>query len=189
MTATPDRAGTVPESTSRAVPADDAINAAMAEAADRLEAVAPGYLERVRQATGRLAVRARPAGVGGHEDATPDAPAHERRGADAGGPLDTGAGAARLALLAVEDAATIDVDVPVASRQRAAQPLKAGVKRLVGWYVSYLGQQVTVLGRSVTRLGAVLVERTEELDARTEAISGDVARLAERIERLEHPAR
>jgi len=117
---------------------------------------APGYLERIRSATGRLAAR------------------------------DTSAGDAWAALATVEDHARVDVDVPIASRRRELSWLKGLVKRLTAWYLGYLGHQVTLLGESVVRFGGLLVQRTEELEESTGRAHADIQALAERIERLEH---
>lgn len=123
--------------------------------AERLERTAPGYLERIRRATAALAVR---------------------QGAD---------GDARAALADVEDAATVDIDAPTASARPAGRVAKDMTKRLVGWYVGYVGRQVSVLGHATARLGALLLERTEALEAATDRLGAEVERLAARVERLE----
>jgi hypothetical protein len=135
-----------------------ALSARAAELEGRLDGTAPGYLERVRRATARLA--ARPVGAGGDP---------------------------RIALDDVEQAATIDLAVPTASAQRGGSLLKATIARLIGWYVRYVGQQVTVLGQAVTRFGTVMVERTDDLDARTDGLRRDLDGLAARVARLEQP--
>lgn len=125
------------------------------DAAERLEQVAPGYLDQVRRAAARLGVRA-----GAASDA-------------------------RLALADLEDAASIDIDVPTASPRREAAALKSAVKRLTAWYLRYLGQQVTVLGQATARLGGVLVARTESLEASIGRLDGEVQDLDSRLKRLE----
>lgn len=130
-----------------------------AATADLLEASGPGYLDHIRRATARLSVRA-------------------------------GAAAdARAALADVEQASRIDVDVPTASAVRAKAVAKDAAKRLVGWYLNYLGQQVTVLGQAAVRLGGVLVERTEELQAASDRLRADVDALSARVDRLERDGR
>jgi hypothetical protein len=128
-------------------------------AAARLEREAPGYLERVRRATMRLA--ARPGTLGDP----------------------------RIALDALGEVTTVNVDVPTASRRRPVRVIKVVIRRLLGWYLRYLGDQVTVLGQAVARLGAALVERTEQLGDETAKLQRDVNGLAERVERLERGQR
>lgn len=128
-------------------------------AAARLEQEAPGYLEHVRSAAARLAVTDRE-------------------------PSDI-----RAALLDVEDTATIDIDIPTASRQPAARFVKAAVKRLIGWYLRYVGQQITAFGQAVTRLGTTVADRTEAIEARTAELETQVADLSGRIDRLERGGR
>jgi hypothetical protein len=128
-------------------------------AAGRVEAVAPGYLARVRQAAARLAVRT---GVNGDVD---------------------------TALDDVRQSARIDVDVPTLSSRRAVRLVKAAVKALTGWYLRYLGQQVQVLGESVSRLGDALVARTESVESRVEGHDARIADLSARVAALEDAAR
>lgn len=127
--------------------------------AERLEAVAPGYLERVRAAVARLARR------------------------------DVAAERSRVALAELRELVDVDVDVPTRSRRRAAGALKAAVKLLVGWYLRYLGDQVTAIGRATVALGEALVDRSERTAARTAALGEELQDLRARIERLEAAAR
>jgi hypothetical protein len=124
-------------------------------AARRLEIEAPGYLAKVRDAVARLGWR----------------------------PLADGD--ARGALLEVEDLSSMDLDVPTLSRHRSLRVLKWGVKRLVGWYLRYLGQQVTALGQATARLGGALVEQTERLEGSNARLEEAVTELRSRVERLE----
>lgn len=126
----------------------------------------PSYVDRVRQAVGRLAAR---------DDDPGDAPG---------------------ALLVLEDSAVIDVEVPVASTTRAGTLLKTGVRRLSGWYLRYVAEQVTLFGQATVRLGTALVDRTDQLRTaaeRLEQTSGvlrhDLDGLAERVRQLEEQAR
>ena len=130
----------------------------VAEAAARLEREAPGYLELVRRVATRLA--ARPGTLGDP----------------------------RIALDALGAVTTVDVDVPTASRRRGVRLVKVMIRRLIGWYLRYLGDQVTVLGQATSRLGAALVERTEQLGDETARLQRDVRVLAERVDRLERGA-
>jgi hypothetical protein len=123
-----------------------------------LTAVSPedaDYVERARRAATRLSVRS---------PSDPDV---------------------RLALVDVQDAAAVDVDVPTTSADPRAHMVKQATKRLVGWYFRYVGQQVTVLGNATARLGELLVERTEGLQTSLQRLEKDLSELAARVERLE----
>jgi hypothetical protein len=132
-------------------------------AAERLEAIAPGYLAQVRRAAGRLGVR-------------------NTTGGDLDGLLDD-----------VADQTHIDAEVPTASRRREVRLVKVAVKRLTGWYLRYLAQQVTALGESVSRLGRELAARSDaleikaqDLDETVTALTGVVDGLRQRVARLEY---
>ena len=120
-----------------------------------------------------------------HERSDPDL---LRRVRDAIAPFArTGSAAldARRALAEVRFRARIDVDVPTASRRRRETWLKSAVKRLVRWYLSYLGDQVSVLGAAITRLGEAIVQRTEATEQATQRLSSRVDGLEERVAGLE----
>jgi hypothetical protein len=125
----------------------------------RLATIAPGFLEQVRDAAGRLAPR--------YLD-----------GSDA-----------RAALATVEDLALIDLDAPTGSRLPLVPLLKKAIKRLIIWYLSYLGRQLSGFGQAVAHLGGILVDRTERLEGITGSLQGDVARLADRVAQLEEGPR
>jgi hypothetical protein len=129
-----------------------------AAAEARLATIAPGFLDRVREAAGRLGLR------------------------------DLDSTDARAALLAVEDLALIDLDVPTASRLPLVPIVKKAVKRLVGWYLSYFGRQLSAFGQAVTHLGGILIDRTERVEATTGVLQADVARLSDRVTDLEQRA-
>lgn len=116
------------------------------------EPSALAYIERVRHLTERLAAR----------EVAPD---------------DVGA-----ALEAVRDVATLDADAPTASHHPQARLLKAGVKRLVAWYMVYVAEEVNDLAFALLRLGETLATRAQ----RSEATSLE---LGARIEELEHRVR
>jgi hypothetical protein len=126
------------------------------EAAEaRLAAIAPGFLDRVRQVADRLALR--------------DADAND----------------ARAALVAVDDLAVIDIDAPTVSRLPLVPVVKKAVKRLIAWYLFYFGRQLAAFGQAVSHLGGILVDRTERLEEVTASLQADVARLADRVTQLE----
>jgi hypothetical protein len=140
-------------------------SAELRTAAVALAETDPSYVEHIRRAAGRLAAR----------DGDPgDAPG---------------------ALLVLEDSATIDVEVPVASTTRAGTLLKTGVRRLSAWYLRYVAEQVTLFGQATVRLGTALVDRTDQLTTAAErqektasVLRHDLDGLAERVRRLEHGA-
>jgi hypothetical protein len=92
--------------------------------------------------------------------------------------VDPEADDARAAMDAVDHFADLDIDVPTASRFPLVGLLKRAIKRLIGWYLGYFGRQLTTFALAVTNLADILVERDEER-------SGELARLAQRVERLE----
>jgi hypothetical protein len=127
----------------------------LSAAAAELARVAPGYLERVRDQARRLSVR-------------------DRDGTDAG-----------AALEALEDLADIDIDVPTASRIRAAVLVKQAIKRLIGWYLGYFGRQLAAFGQAVAHLCEMMLRRIVAVEDSTQRLQGEVRRLEERVARLE----
>jgi hypothetical protein len=130
-------------------------NARLLAAEERLSRLAPGYLDRVRAAAGRLAVR-------------------DLDRSDAG-----------AAVEAVQELSVIDLEVPTASRVPAARVVKKAVKRSVAWYLDYFGRQVSAFGQSVANLSLVLLDRTERVEAANAALRSDIDRLIRRVEQLE----
>lgn len=114
------------------------------------------YVEEVRRAAGRLAVR------------------------------ESGPQAARDALADVEDLTDIDVEVPTDSPDVAARYLKRLVKRLLRWYIRYVAAQVTALGQALTRLGSEIVDRLDGLESSTKELDARLEDLTARVERIEH---
>ena len=110
------------------------------------------YVSRVRAAAGRLAVT-----EGGGDDV-------------------------RSAALLLEQQAVIDVEAPVASRTLPQRLVKQLVRKLVGWYVRFLGHQVGILGQATGRFALVVAERLDRLEA---AQNAERAALTERIVALE----
>lgn len=133
--------------------------ASLAVAEARLATIAPGFLDQVRQAAGRIAART-------------------LAGSDA-----------RASLSAIEDLAVLDLDVPTGSRLPLMPIVKKAVKRLIAWYLSYFGRQVSAFGQAVTEFGGLLLDRTERLEDVTGALQTDVARLTDRVADLERDAR
>ena len=127
----------------------------VAAAEARLSAMAPGYVNRVRQAAGRLEPR-------------------DALGTDA-----------RATLVTVDELSVLDLDAPTTSQTRTAQLIKTAVKRLVSWYLAYIGQQLSGFGRVIGHLAAILLDRTERLEHGVADLEARVARLSERVDRLE----
>jgi glycosyltransferase involved in cell wall biosynthesis len=89
------------------------------------------------------------------------------------------------ALADLADSATIDVEVPMGSNRRAGRAVKQVIKKLTRWYLRYVAQQTTVLGQASVRLGAALAEQADRLEDTTSGLATEMARLGERLERLE----
>ena len=133
----------------------DALAAELSAEAARLaagEGFPAGYLARVRTAAARLAVT-----EGGRDDV-------------------------RSAALLLEQQAVIDVEVPVASRTLPQRLVKQAVRKLVGWYVRFLGHQVGILGQATGRFALVVAERLDRMEA---APSAEQAAATARIAALE----
>jgi hypothetical protein len=130
--------------------------------ADRLAAepsFPADYLALVRAAAGRMAVT-----EGGQDDA-------------------------RTAALLLEQQALIDVDAPVAARTLPQRLVKVVVRKLVGWYVHFIGHQVGLLGQAAARFALIVAERLDRLEAAhaTEraAMAAEIAALQARVAELE----
>jgi hypothetical protein len=130
--------------------------------AERLAAGAgfpAAFVARVKAATGRLAVT-----EGGRDDV-------------------------RSAALLLEQQATIDVEAPVASRTLPQRLVKQAVRKLVGWYVRFLGHQVGILGQATGRFALAVAERLDRLEAaqsaEREAMAAQIVALEARVTELE----
>jgi cell division protein FtsB len=117
------------------------------------------FVERVRAATGWLGVA----------DPAPDDVRH--------------------AALLLHRQAHVDLEPPMAARDPLRRAVKQLVRRLVGWYVRFLGAQLGALGQAAARLGLAVAERTERLQAtqaadRTE-LQAELEGLRARVAKLE----
>ncbi|HEV8624939.1 MAG TPA: hypothetical protein VG034_10830 [Acidimicrobiia bacterium] len=146
--------------TSSAAPA--ALAAEVVAEAERLAAepdFPAAYLARVRTAAARLAVT-----EGDRDDV-------------------------RSAALLLEQQAVIDVEVPVASRTLPQRLVKQVVRKLVGWYVRFLGHQVGILGQATARFALVVAERLDRIEAaqaaERAAVANEIAALRARVAELE----
>ncbi len=84
----------------------------------------------------------------------------------------------RHAALLLERQATIDLQVPTASRVPGVSLLKRSLKKLMIWYLRYLGHQISSFGQATARFGVTVANRVDGLE-------GEVADLRERVARLE----
>jgi hypothetical protein len=95
----------------------------------------------------------------------------------------------RSAALLLEQQAVIDVEVPVASRTLPQRLVKLAVRKLVGWYVRYLGHQVGILGQATARFALVVAERLDRIEAtqtaERAAMAAEIAALQARVAELE----
>ena len=117
------------------------------------------YLARVRTAAARLALT-----EGGQDDV-------------------------RSAALLLEQQAVIDVEGPVASRTLPQRLVKLLVRKLVGWYVRFLGHQVGILGQATARFALMVAERLDRIEAAQSAeravMAAEIAALQRRVAELE----
>lgn len=95
----------------------------------------------------------------------------------------------RSAALLLEQQAVIEVEVPVASRTLPQRLVKQVVRKLVGWYVRFLGHQVGILGQATARFALVVAERLDRVEAAqsaaTETQAARIAALESRLAELE----
>lgn len=84
----------------------------------------------------------------------------------------------RHAALLLERQATIDLQVPTASRVPGVSLVKRSIKKLVIWYLRYLGHQISAFGQATARFGVTVANRVD-------AIDDDVVELQRRVERIE----
>jgi hypothetical protein len=95
----------------------------------------------------------------------------------------------RFAALSLQRQAGVDLEPPLGARSWPQRLGKRLVRRLVGWYVRFLGQQISALGQAAARLGLAVAQRSEALQAQVAgdraAVEGRLDELAARLERLE----
>ena len=84
----------------------------------------------------------------------------------------------RHAALLLERQATVDLEVPTASRVPGVALVKAALKRAMIWYLRFLGHQITAFGHATARFGVTVANRVD-------AVEADVADLEARVARLE----
>ncbi len=84
----------------------------------------------------------------------------------------------RHGALLLERQATIDLQVPTASRVPGVSLVKRVLKKLMIWYLRFLGHQISAFGQATARFGVTVANRVDALD-------GDVQELRDRVEALE----
>ena len=84
----------------------------------------------------------------------------------------------RHGALLLERQATIDLQVPTASRVPGVSLVKRVLKAVMIWYLRFLGHQISAFGQATARFGVTVANRVDGLDA-------DVADLRARVEALE----
>lgn len=86
----------------------------------------------------------------------------------------------RHAALLLERQATIDLQVPTASRVPGVSVLKRSLKKLMIWYLRYLGHQISSFGQATARFGVTVANRVDGLESELAELRERVARLEER---------
>jgi hypothetical protein len=132
----------------------DEIEAA-ARAAENRPGFPAGYVERVREATARLAC------------------------------VDLDLDDTTSALAMLEQFVNVDAAVPTTSKRASTGMLKRIVLRLTAFALQYLAQQVTLLGQAVVRFGHALGRRIDALDADVQAYRAEIDELRARVDALE----
>ena len=79
----------------------------------------------------------------------------------------------------------IDLDVPVDSRIPAVRYVKLVIKKLMTWYLRFIGYQISALGHSVASLGQAVAERVETIETDTVEARKELAQLKRRVAALE----
>jgi hypothetical protein len=124
-------------------------------AEDKLHAMEPGYLQRVRDEVSRLGVR---------------------------GP---GPDLVRDSVRDLEDLVHIDTDVPTYASQRGGKTVKAVIKRSVQWYIRYVAVQVNALGQAMLTFGTAVSDRLDELAESNDNVQERLDDIERRVKRLE----
>ncbi|HEV3363980.1 MAG TPA: hypothetical protein VG795_07545, partial [Acidimicrobiia bacterium] len=95
----------------------------------------------------------------------------------------------RSAALLLEQQAVVDLEAPVAARTLPQRLVKQVVRKLVGWYVRFLGHQMGILGQATARFALVTAERLDRIEAaqsaEREAMTAEISALKARVAELE----
>ena len=147
MSATPEPGATNSESGPEPLRSGSPEGESLEEAAARLEALAPGYLDRIRHRAAQMGVPTTPAGR------------------------------AERAVAMVVATARINPDVPAESRRRSTRLLKRAVGVLTRFYFMHVTEQVTEFGESTSWMGTALCQYIEGLETEVAELRERVARL------------
>jgi hypothetical protein len=91
----------------------------------------------------------------------------------------------RHAALLLERQATIDLEVPTASRVPGVHLVKQAVKKLMMWYLRFLAAQMTAFGHATAKFGVTVASRMDEHASRIDQLEAEIAQLQARLDRLE----
>ena len=83
----------------------------------------------------------------------------------------------RHAALMLERQATVDLQVPTASRVPGVHIVKRGLKALMIWYLRFLAAQISAFGQATARFGVTVASRIDDLEAEVEELRRRVAEL------------
>ncbi len=84
----------------------------------------------------------------------------------------------RHGALLIERQATLDLQVPTASRVPGVSVIKRVLKKSMIWYLRYLGHQISAFGQATARFGVTVANRVDGLES-------DLGDLQERVAKLE----
>ena len=87
----------------------------------------------------------------------------------------------RHGALLLERQATIDLQVPTASRVPGVSLVKRVLKQLMIWYLRFLGHQISAFGQATARFGVTVANRVDTLDAEVADLKGRVDALEARL--------
>ena len=86
----------------------------------------------------------------------------------------------RHAALLLERQATLDLHVPTASRVPGVSIVKQVLKKLMIWYLRFLGHQISAFGQATARFGVTVSNRVEGIEADLSDLQARVAALEEK---------
>lgn len=87
----------------------------------------------------------------------------------------------RHGALLLERQATIDLEVPTASRVPGVSLVKRTLKKLMIWYLRFLGHQISAFGQATARFGVTVANRVDALDDEVAELRGRVEAIEQRL--------
>ncbi|MDQ3108030.1 MAG: hypothetical protein M3Q68_09535 [Actinomycetota bacterium] len=88
----------------------------------------------------------------------------------------------RHSALLLERQATIDLQVPTASRVPGLTFVKRVIKKLMMWYLRFLGHQISAFGLATARFGVTVANRMDTVDAEVAELQARVGALEARLD-------